>query len=73
MHNNNRLIPIKDHANLSKDKFVGAIINTDIDGFQAHLKRKKEKQKLQEIIATQNSKIETLESELQEIKKALGL
>lgn len=73
MYNNSRLIQIKDHANLSKDKFSGSIINTDVEGFQAFKRKKAEKAALQKTISEQNDKINTLQQELNLIKEILGI
>lgn len=58
------LIPVKDHPDLAKDTTTGAIVNINKDKY---LRQKK----LQEQRKTQREELDTLKSDVQEIKMLL--
>jgi len=58
------LIPVKDHPDLAKDTTTGAIVNINRDKY---LRQKK----LQEQRKTQREELDTLKSDVQEIKMLL--
>lgn len=58
------LIPVKDHPDLAKDTTTGAIVNINKDKY---LRQKR----LQEQRKTQREELDTLKSDVQEIKMLL--
>ena len=57
-----RLISVKDHQELKKDRIVGAVINCDKDAFTTFIHKKNQRKKDQEKISLLETRIEQLES-----------
>ena len=58
------MIPVKDHKNLYRDEKSGAIINTDIGGFNRYKKMKRFKD-------NQKDEIDKIKEDISEIKELL--
>ena len=64
---------IKDHTNLARDTETGAIVNIDQNAYQASLERHYKAQKQKETIENNSRDINTIKTELTEIKSMLKL
>ena len=64
---------IKDHTNLARDTETGAIVNIDDNAYQASLERHYKAQKQKETIENNSRDINTIKTELTEIKSMLKL
>ena len=64
---------IKDHTNLARDTETGAIVNIDQNAYQASLERHYKAQKQKETIVNNSRDINTIKTELTEIKSMLKL
>ena len=64
---------IKDHTNLARDSETGAIVNIDNNSYQASLDRHYKAQKQRETIENNSRDINTIKTELTEIKSMLKL
>ena len=64
---------IKDHTNLARDSETGAIVNIDNNAYQASLDRHYKAQKQKETIENNSRDINTIKTELTEIKSMLKL
>jgi len=64
---------IKDHTNLARDSETGAIVNIDNNAYQASLDRHYKAQKQRETIENNSRDINTIKTELTEIKSMLKL
>ena len=64
---------IKDHTNLARDSETGAIVNIDDNAYQASLDRHYKAQKQRETIENNSRDINTIKTELTEIKSMLKL
>ena len=62
---------IKDHTNLARDSETGAIVNIDNNAYQASLERHYKAQKQKEIIDNHTNDINSIKSEVSEIKTML--
>lgn len=58
-----KLVKIKDNNDFSKDVTVGAIVNTNTDEFKIHLRRKKERERL-DLLESKMTNIESLLNDL---------
>lgn len=57
-----RLISVKDHHELKKDRIVGAVINCDKTAFATFIHKKNQRKEDQEKISLLENRIEQLES-----------
>jgi len=64
---------IKDYTNLARDTESGAIVNIDDNAYQASLERHYKAQKQKETIENNSRDINTIKTELTEIKSMLKL
>jgi hypothetical protein len=64
-----KLLPIQQHPGFVKDTGSGAILNTDNDKLTAYKKQKK----LMRALATNEERIEKLETDIHEMKDMLKL
>ena len=65
------LQPVKDHRNLARDTDSGAIINVDRSAYLNALERHKNKEKQKETIENNTHDINSIKSEITEIKTML--
>jgi hypothetical protein len=56
---------VEGHSTLLRDESSNAIVNTDIDGYKAAVRRKK-------VFQLQRDEINTIKNEMSEIKQLLG-
>ncbi len=61
----NKYAKVEGHANLIRDEYSGAIINNDLNGYEAAIRRKK-------VFQIQREEINSLKNEMLEIKQLLG-
>ena len=65
------LQPVKDHRNLARDTDSGAIVNIDRSAYLHALERHNNKEKQKEIIEKNTNDINSIKSEISEIKTML--
>lgn len=65
MNNQNEdLIPVEGHSNLFRDRFTGAIINTDKSAYSNYIRMKDQKQR-------EKNELNKIKSDIEEIKSLL--
>ena len=67
------LQPVKDYKNLARDSETGAIINLDYNAYDEYLKRHKRAVQQKEIIEKNTNDINSIKSEVSEIKTMLKI
>ena len=68
MNNQNEdLIPVEGHSNLFRDRFTGAIINTDKSAYSNYIRMKDQRQREKNELSKIKSDIEEIKSLLKEI------
>jgi len=65
------LQPVKEYKHLARDTDTGAIINVDRSAYLNALERHKNKEKQKEIIVNNTNDINSIKSEISEIKTML--
>ena len=65
------LQPVKDHRNLARDTESGAIVNIDRSAYLNALERHKNKEKQKKTIEDNTNDINSIKSEISEIKTML--
>jgi len=65
------LQPVKDHRNLARDTESGAIVNIDRSAYLNAVERHKNKEKQKKIIQDNTKDINSIKSEISEIKTML--
>ena len=71
MHN--QLIKVVDHSNLARDRESGAIVDTDTDSYTQYMKVREAKMKQLQQIDSMEDRINTIDSDISEIKNLLRL
>jgi len=61
------LIPVEGHSNLFRDRFTGAIVNTDKSAYSNYIRLKEQKQKEKQELNQIKSDIEEIKSLLKEL------
>jgi predicted transcriptional regulator len=61
------LIPVEGHNNLFRDRFTGAIVNTDRSAYSNYIRMKEQKQKEKDELNQIKSDIEEIKSLLKEL------
>jgi len=61
------LIPVEGHGNLFRDRFTGAIVNTDRSAYSNYIRMKEQKQKEKDELNQIKSDIEEIKSLLKEL------
>jgi hypothetical protein len=64
-------IPVKDKSDLSRDLHSNAIINTNRNAYEMAVKRSRDAQRQRDEIREASREINTLKTEMQEIKSLL--
>ena len=64
-------IPVKDKSDLARDVHSGGIINTNRSAYEMAVKRSKDAQRQRDEIREATREINTLKTEMQEIKSLL--
>jgi|TARA_B110000902_G_scaffold147562_1_gene170203 hypothetical protein len=64
-------IPVKDKSDLSRDVHSNAIINTNRNAYEMAVKRSRDAQRQRDEIREASREINTLKTEMQEIKSLL--
>ena len=64
-------IPVKDKSDLSRDVHSNAIINTNRNAYEIAVKRSRDAQRQRDEIREASREINTLKTEMQEIKSLL--
>ena len=67
------LQPVKDHRNLARDTESGAIVNIDRSAYLNAVERHKNKEKQKKIIQDNTKDINSIKSEISEIKTMLKI
>ena len=67
------LLPVKDHRNLARDTDSGAIVNIDRSAYLNALERHKNKEKQKKTIEDNTKDINSIKSEISEIKTMLKI
>ena len=67
------LQPVKDHRNLARDTESGAIVNIDRSAYLNALERHKNKEKQKKTIQDNTKDINSIKSEISEIKTMLKI
>jgi len=58
------LIPVEGHGNLFRDRYTGAIVNTDTPGYNRYVRLKEQRQK-------ERSELDQIKKDIDEIKSLL--
>ena len=66
-------LKVEGHENLIRDSHSGAIISTDDAAFNAYMKKRKEDAKKNQLLKQQAEEIQSLKSDMQEIKEMLNV
>jgi len=64
---NDDLIPVDGHSNLFRDRFTGAIVNTDKSAYTNYIRMKEQKQKEKDELNKIKNDIEEIKSLLKEL------
>jgi len=66
-----RYVPVQEHPGLGRDRESGAIVDLDHDAYQKYLRAKETRQQQVEKIERLESRINTFESDISDIKQLL--
>lgn len=67
----NELIKVKDHKDLARDSYSRAVVNTNMSAYEAAVKRSRAAQEQKDALRDAVRDINTLKSEMHEIKNLL--